>query len=93
MLERKDKMRVCLIWLTCLSIQIPNFSDTLAILLLSRLSLTALSAPIFFPRQAACMKKFKFAKGIRAFKNERNSWLKTWTNEALLTALFYAPLT
>lgn len=48
MLERKDKMRVCLISLTYLSTQISNFCDTLAILLLSRLSLTALSNPLFF---------------------------------------------
>lgn len=92
MLERKDKMRVCLISLTYLSTQIPNFCDTLAVLLLSRLPLTALSTPLFFPHQAACIKKFKFTKGIRAFKNERNSSLKTCTNEALLIALFYAPL-
>lgn len=68
MLKRKDKMRVCLVSLTYLSTPIPNFCDTLAVLLLSKLSLTALSTPFFLPHQAARVKKFKLTKGISAFK-------------------------
>lgn len=94
MLEREDKMRVCLISLTYLTTQISNFCDTLAVLLLSRLSLTVLSIPLFFSTSGCLHEKKSSSQNVLVlFKNDKYSWLKTCTNETLLIVLLHASLT
>lgn len=83
MLERKGIMRVCLILLTYLSTQIPNFCDTLAVSLLSRLSVTALSTlpPPHPPIRLPTLKKQSLQKVIvlskvRAIPDQKPAQMK-----------------